>query len=608
MKTTNKLLVYLVLAFVPMLFSRCTITEDMNKLQSSVDSLKILVGTPQFNTYAHLVFVDAATNLPIEDKDVKVSISGKNAANIYNNMGAHLTEYTSKWGMLDLVVNPHKMDTSSLATNPLEFIITPTLTGYVGDPQKAMLFNSGTNTVTIPMINLSAPPAGYYSSTNVNIGETNANGQIIGSTPISLASRQFSKGSLTDTGTYYLWFLDNTTLLDASGNTLVGKVTGDFYRSGEYAAWYNYLDIRTPDNYYKRIFKYFVSSIRLYVTPTGGVKTPVANFGSGGVLYNQFLNDYHNLVFSDRYGRPYKAGDKIQRWQTKSLFNWWEGLVTASNSTDVVVKQEDGWFNGALLIRDTLKNVSDLDFTLGVSQPLYPVEGTLNIHGVVTGNVEQAYVIEKHQNIPGSTGAYFQSEYLAWANVNFSNPTGSKQLKIYYLTTDERPDYFTMPTGSSLTIYPSNFSFTPDLSKWPQKFTQDLTVTQDIGVNTDEVTANIDLTVVNSSNKNLEVKPNVNIQVGVSGTMKSFTLNNGYVSLKLKLSQPYIVRGVFGTASAVGILTVKEVDKNYVTTLMMTMGSTPGDNLTYTTTKDASKSVYINYPIAVANDVFNQLH
>jgi SpoU rRNA methylase family enzyme len=612
MKKLSKLIVYVALALSPILFSHCTLTEDLGKLKTSFDSVKIALGTPRFNTQAHLVFVDAVTNLPIEDQDVKVSVSGRDAALMYNNMGAHLSEYTGKWGILDLMVDPHKVDTAALRTKPIEFVITPTMAGHVGTPQLVLISNPTTNNVNVPMINLSAPPAGYYSSTNVIVGNTNSNGQISGGTPISLTPRQFSKGSLSDIGgVHYLWFLNNTTLLDASGNTLVGEVSCNLYSGGA-----SCLDIRTADNLYRRINKYFTNSIKLYVTPTGGVKTPVANFGNnGGVIYQQLINSYSNPNFYNIFGTPYKVGDQIERLQTKSLYDMMEGLVSTYNSKIDIVTRNDGWFTGGLVLNDTLKNVIDLDFTWGLSQPLTPVDATFNINGVINRPAIASYygfkMIPYGTNLDGTINYYYNYMWDRSITLDFNNPTGNKQIRYTYYTADNymysTPDYFgTGGTPDGLTIDPAGFKITPNFSSYPAKFTQNIIVTEDIASATELVTANIHLTVVSQSNPSIEIKPNVNIQVGISGNMQSYSLKDGETKLSLKIGQPYIVHGQFGTSSAVGILTVKKVGTDYVGTFQLSMGSTLGSEKTFTVTDTGDKTIDITYKIPVADDVFNQ--
>jgi hypothetical protein len=560
--------------------------------------------------------VDAATNLPIEDKDVKVTISGKDAASMYNNMGKQMSEYTSKWGMLDLVVDPHKTNGSNLSSNPLEFIVTPKLDGYVGDPQKAILLNSGTNTVTISMINLSAPPAGYYNSmSNVFVGKTNSNGQVSGSTPISQAPRKISNGSFSADlygRTFNFWFLDNTTLLDSLGNTLVGEVYCDLPSS-----FPSSFEIKTTDKLYKRIAKYFAKSIRLYVKSVSNPRIPVADFGNnGGIVYQQDLNNlnYSPKPFNyyDRFNRLGKKGDIIERWQSKSLQNYYNGLVTTINSKSVVVQSNNDMVYGALILKDTLKSVSDLDFTLGFSQTLYPVDLTLVVDGLVTQPASFLYYGFKKIVDPLLPYGQYQYPYLLnqYINVYIDKTTSGSPVVCHYLTPDvdlvKTPDYFGIQFKSDgLTVTPAEFSVSPDFSSNTAKCSQVIKVVEDL--TWDLVTANIDLTVVNQSNPSIGIKPNVNIQVGVSGNMQTYSLNNGNSTLTLKLSQPYSVRGVFGTASGDGVLTVEDVGDSYVATFTMTIGSNAGKVTTFTTPKSANKSVYINYLIPVADDVFNQM-
>ena len=598
MKKLNKLLVYIALATMPMLFSHCTLTEDLGKLKTSLDSVKIALGTPQFNTLAHLKFVDAATNLPIEDQDVKVTISGKDAALMYNNMGAHLTEYTGKWGLLDLVVDPHKVDTAALRSNPIEFVITPTMAGYVGDPQKVFLLNPGTNNITLSMINLSAPPAGYYSSTNVIVGNTNSNGQISGGTQISLAPRRISRttsvlGNFQGT----IQFLSGTTFLDASGNTLIGSLSYDFSSMGDDRnGWPLYTH---TGNWYKKITKYFAFSLQFYITPIGGVKTPVANFGNNGGII--FASGITSNFINELTGVAYKEGDKIDRWQTTSLLDGGSNI----NSTQDVIRQMVSLGGDGLGLKDTLKNVSDLKSTWGIAKNASPVSATININGVITRpNTLVNLLIQKHDLNYTQTG---WGELLSWRNLDLYNPTGSKQLIYYYLTTDSYgSDFFSIQDSYGLTIYPQGFSYTPDFSSSTFGFTQNITVAEDIASATDLVTANINLTVESQSSPSIGIKPNVNIQVGVSGNMQTYKLKDGKTSLSLKIDQPYIVRGQFGTSSAVGILTVKKVDKNYVGTFQLSMGSTLGQEQTFTVVNNGDKTIDINYTISVSSDVFNQ--
>lgn len=162
MKTFKLLLFYFAVMSTVMFFARCSLNDDLAKITSSLDSLQVMVGTPQFNTSVHLEFIDAKTNEPISDKNVLVSIEGRDAAFVYNNLGSKQASYTSFWGMLDLIIDPHKADPISMSTNPIEFQITSTLDGYVSATNTVFISQEGNQTVTIPMINLNNPPDGFF--------------------------------------------------------------------------------------------------------------------------------------------------------------------------------------------------------------------------------------------------------------------------------------------------------------------------------------------------------------------------------------------------------------------------------------------------------------
>lgn len=62
MKGYNKLMAYITVIVTSLLFSECTLNEDLTNLKSSVSDLKLFIGTPEFKTGVHLDFIDAKTN------------------------------------------------------------------------------------------------------------------------------------------------------------------------------------------------------------------------------------------------------------------------------------------------------------------------------------------------------------------------------------------------------------------------------------------------------------------------------------------------------------------------------------------------------------------
>src|ERR1035437_8426332 len=110
MKKLSRLIVFVALALVPMLFSRCTLSQDLSKIQTSLDRVKIVLGTPEFKSLVHFQFIDANTKQYITDV-ATVKVSGKNASAVYSTLGQSATTCSSMMGMLDLVLDPHQVDT-----------------------------------------------------------------------------------------------------------------------------------------------------------------------------------------------------------------------------------------------------------------------------------------------------------------------------------------------------------------------------------------------------------------------------------------------------------------------------------------------------------------
>ena len=178
MKSLKKPLVYVVLALVPMLFSKCTLSDDFAKLKSSSDSVRIFISTPVFKTKAHVEFVDAKTREIISGSNISLSLSGTDAASIYNNIGQKFDKYTSTFGMIDLVVDPHKVDTSAMKINPLRFDVSTGASGYVSTVKSIEISSANTNNVVVPLIKLSNLPEGINVVTNTNMTSSTSNGTV----------------------------------------------------------------------------------------------------------------------------------------------------------------------------------------------------------------------------------------------------------------------------------------------------------------------------------------------------------------------------------------------------------------------------------------------
>lgn len=579
----KKLLSYIAIGLVPLLFSKCTLSEDLKKLESTAnDSVQLYIGTPKFATKLHIDFIDRATGLPIDNQDIAVTLSGANSSWMYNNVGKQQSQYTAKFGMLDLVVDPHKVDTSILKTKPVEFVITPTLAGYEANPQLALLGSPKTNSIRVLMTKLSAPPAGYYNSGNVVVGNTDANGQIVGGGTINLAPRKNILRSASGSNGYSFSFEPGTRLLDSRGTPLFGVVSYEFIRNE-----FSNIDapiLATSGGNTRLISKYLDFSLKLFVkNPFSGSITEVVKIG-GGIHFtlpipSSLMNEATNALFA--------VGDNVQRWKTSELLN-------GSSVNDVV-----GLVDGVKSIQVTVDNVADLSSTWGYSAPAVfnqahivfdqpsPLTRRSNIKVVASVNGKPLY-IEKAQLRPDPDHEMFGSDVL-FGFYKYINKT------VDYAFFDDNND-----PSYSVTFNPSVFSWNED------NLGTNINIYESNQGST-FVNVNVDLKVVKKSSPSLAIKPNLNILVGVPGAMNVVQLVDGKTNFSLKVGQEYLVKGVFGSASGQGTISVVDNGSIYVAKFRMPIGSAPALEFTYPLAKSAGNTININYTIPVTDDVFNQI-
>lgn len=195
MKTLKLLLFYLAVFFAALFFTRCSLTEDIAKITDALDSLKVSAGTPRFNTGVNIVFVDVKTKQLINSKQISVSVNGKDASSIYNNIGAKESPYIRKWGMLDLIVDPHKVDSSTIKENPLYFNISATSAGYVSVDKAILISEIGKKRVVVEMINEQNPPEGVLIQKFENVFTTGNDGRVTKSSTLNVFSTTISNAA-----------------------------------------------------------------------------------------------------------------------------------------------------------------------------------------------------------------------------------------------------------------------------------------------------------------------------------------------------------------------------------------------------------------------------
>ncbi|MDP3443549.1 MAG: hypothetical protein Q8T08_11885, partial [Ignavibacteria bacterium] len=205
------------LGLLPLLFivltSRCTMADDIEKLKGTVDSLQLVIGTPSFETGIHLDFINAKTTDYIDDAEIKVTVSGKNAADLYNNLGVKENPFLSRHGMMELIVDPRLVDTTAMKTTPLEFDLTVSVTGYNQGTQRVRLFGAGMEKYSIVLIKLDDTPAGISASNTTNFASAGSNGKTTQQNSVNMNAGQQSISIGAGVG-----------LKDAAGNPVSGTV------------------------------------------------------------------------------------------------------------------------------------------------------------------------------------------------------------------------------------------------------------------------------------------------------------------------------------------------------------------------------------------------
>ncbi|MDP3444465.1 MAG: hypothetical protein Q8T08_16525, partial [Ignavibacteria bacterium] len=192
MKKLKLLLFYFVAFNAALLFTGCSLSDDIAAITESLDSLKISVGTPRFTTGVNLVFVDAKSKRVIESKSITVTVNGKDAGSVHNNIGAKESPYVRNWGMLNLIIDPHKFDSTTLKENPLFFSIRATIDGYMPVDKEILIYEVGKQRVVVEMINEQNPPEGVIVQKFENVFTTANDGRVTKSSTINVFANSTS--------------------------------------------------------------------------------------------------------------------------------------------------------------------------------------------------------------------------------------------------------------------------------------------------------------------------------------------------------------------------------------------------------------------------------
>lgn len=564
------------------LFSRCNFTEDMKTLQGAFDSLQVVVGTPQFNTSVVLQFFDAKTEALIRDKKISVTISGKNATDVYSNIGIRETVFSTTLGLLPLVIDPKVVDTVAIKTTPIEFDVVISVDGYLTSTQRVAIREARRNNVIIRLLNLSDTPQGVSVVVNPSFAAASSTGQV--STP---ASQSINGGSQTAT------IPAGTVLKDVSGNPVTGTVKSQivFFDASSGAAQ-NAIPGGTmtnavlPDGTKNQVM--FKSVGTFSVDLTAGDKT-VKTMSNGGI---KLRTNIAPTQINPKTGQLFKAGDQIDMWSRDKDKGEWIFEKTSTVKSD----------NGQLYLEETITHLSlwfwaEYD-NLCYTGPQFVFKGDVDNYIYVSAQIEGQ--------------SYYYTDHYRNANNPYQIYYGPQNKTVTFKFEDA--NYFSVP-GSGLVISPSSIT----ISNLCENKTYEITLTEIPPV--DLVTVNFRVSARSNSNAKFVIRPtltlyNYNYEDFYSHRRRfavpnSFDIVNGVGSTKFRFGRNYHLEGYLGTTSGRGDLKIDKISDTKVRLTMTPNLYFSDDYQSRTVTLEADLSpdnvVNVDYEAVLPESLMNRL-
>lgn len=569
------------LLFSGIFLSKCTLTDDLNQLQDAIDSLYIVIGTPEFTTAVHIEFIDASSNEYISGQDVEVQISGKNASAIFSNMGTKESTFIAKHGFLDLIVNPAVVDTNAMKTTPIEFDVSVKSNQYRSVTQRVRLFSDGRTDVIIKLINLSNTPEGVTAAINNNFTATLPDGRTLQSAAIAMNGGQQS-----------VTIPAGIVLKDANGNAISGTVKSEiiyFDPTSESAqdAFPGGLNVsaRMEDNSTEEI--QFVSAGMFTISLTAGNQT-VKTLENGGITLKTTVPE---SLINPNTGLPVKDGDVIELWSLNEGSGEW---VFEKMDTIYMV-------GGQLVLEETVTHLSSWNWDFFYSAcslgPKFIWRGNL------TTKSAYAKITAKSPNL-----------YSAKVTYQFVDPASSwfNHVQLYNTPRNVVTDFTFEDAGFDAS---RRLSFNPStlrINNLCAGGTYIINVSETI-IPSEMVNVNFDLTATSASNSQIVIKPNAYFYYRSPSVnwWYSFYLRNGKTTLELRLGQTYTILGYFGNNYGQGTLLVEKAGANEVkvtlTPSIQFASASSSNAVSFNLSLPANNTIDIKYNAVLPDNIFNQL-
>lgn len=579
----------LIFGIIPVLFivltSRCTLAEDIEKLQGAVDSLALVIGTPSFETGVHFDFINAKTKNYVDEVEVKVTVTGTHSQDVYNNLGVRENPFLSRHGMMELIIDPRKVDTTAMKTTPFEFNVTVEATGYNSVTQKVKLFGSGMEKIAITLIKLNDAPAGISaSSTNSFVG-TNSSGRTTQQSSINMNAGQQSVTIGTGVG-----------LRDDSGNPVTGTVAAsvvffDPLSEAAQDAFPGGLNVTADMGNNTTEDIQFVSAGMFDLRLTAGGKK-VSSFDNGGITLKTEVSPE---LTNPNTGQPLKENDVIELWSQDEGTGKW-----VFEKMDTVRK-----VNGKLVLEETVTHLSlwnwDFYSNMCYNGPRFVWRGNLTsewTYGKITAKMSNSwYPRISYHPVSTRAGSYYNNVQL------YRVPTN---VGAQFTFADAGWDAYRKLSFNPSTLNINNLC---DGRVYYIDVTEQYTPIENI-------TVNIDVSASSASNSQLVIRPNANVyyrQVGGGYYYWStMYLRNGRATITLQLDKPYEIQAAFGNNYGRGSLRIEKSGTTKLKVIMtpnIQIGSVvnAGQPITVEVDKPANNIVTVKYNAVLPDNIFGQL-
>lgn len=579
----------LIFGLLPLLFigltSRCTLAEDLEKLKGAVDSLQLVIGTPSFETGVHLDFINAKTKNYINEVEVKVTVSGINSQDVYNNLGVRENPFLSRHGMMELIIDPRKVDTTAMKTTPVDFNVTVEASGYNSVTQRVKLFGAGMEKIAITMIKLTDAPAGISAKSTTSFTSTNSAGRT--TTPSVMSMNSGQQAVSIGTG---------VVMRDAAGNPVTGTVAANvvyFDPTSQAAqdAFPGGLSVTADmgNNATEEI--QFVSAGMFDVRLAANGKK-VSSFENGGItLKTEIPADMKH----PKTGNLIKENDVIELWSQNEGTGKW-----VFEKMDTVRK-----VNGKLVLEETVTHLSlwnwDFYYDMCENGPRFVWRGNLTsewTYGKISAKIDN-YWYDKVTYQPVSTLADSYYNYVqlyrvptnATARFTFSDAGWDPYRKLVF-----NPSTLDISNLCDGKIYYINVS-------------EQLTPVENI-------TVNFDVSASSATNSQLIIRPNASLYYRLTNNdfyyWNMMYLNNGKATVTLELDKTYEILATFGNNYGSGSLRIEKSGTTKLKVIMtpsIQIGSAvnAGQPVTLEVDRPADNVVTVKYNAVLPDNIFGQL-